>query len=218
MDGLFSRRVGRLVWLWEREGGPGRAEKWTARRPRVTAGAHGLALVAILGVVGRVGAGTAAAVVVGYSAVAYLGARERTAAVPRFLTASDVPGAARGKPRVRPMSEPKHPALREVYWREEVVEVVMWLRGEGFDERIDAAVLCNFLGIDQPKAAALLDRLAAQGYLQRRVDGRYELSQDGEEEGRRLTGGQRAVPAPTQGPCGPDCWCSTSPTEASRCD
>lgn len=218
---MLSRRVRRLVWLWEREGGPGRAEKWTARRPRVTAGAHGLALAAILvavGVAGRVGAGTAAAVVVGYSAVAYLGAKERHAAVRRFLTASDVPAAARGRPRVRPMREPKHPALREVYWREEVVEVVLWLRGEGFDERIDAAVLSNFLGIDQPKAAALLDQLVAQGYLQRLADGRYELSQDGEEEGRRLTGGQRAVPAPSPGPCGPERWCSTSPTEASQCD
>lgn len=116
------------------------------------------------------------------------------------------------------MSEPKHPALREVYWREEILEVVLWLRGEGFDERIDAAVLCDFLGIDHHKAAALLDRLATHGYLQRLADGRYELSEDGEEEGRRLTGGERAVPAATPGPCGPECWCSASPTEAARCD
>lgn len=221
MDGLFSRRVERLVWLWELEGGPGRLEKWTAQRPQATAGAHGLAMATILvavGAAGRVGVGTAAMVVVGYSTVVYLHAKERNTAIRRFLTASDVPAAARGRPRVRPMSEPKHPALREVYWREEVVEVVLWLRGEGFDERIDAAVLYNFLGIDQLTAAALLDRLAAQGYLQRLTDGRYGLSPDGEEEGRRLTGGQRAVPAPTAGPCGPECWCSTSPTEASRCD
>ncbi|HVM13402.1 MAG TPA: hypothetical protein VM287_03630 [Egibacteraceae bacterium] len=116
------------------------------------------------------------------------------------------------------MSEPKHPALREVYWREEVLEVVLWLRGEGFVERIDAAALCNFLDIDHHKAAALLDRLATHGYLRRLAEGRYELSEDGEEEGRRLTGGERAVPAPTPGPCGPECWCSASPTEAARCD
>lgn len=221
MDGLFSRRVERLVWLWELEGGPGRLEKWTAHRPQATAGAHGLAMAAILvavGAAGRVGPGAVAALVVGYSTVVYLNAKERNAAIRHFLTASDVPAAARGRPRVTPMSEPKHPALREVYWREEVVEVVLWLRGEGFDERIDAPVLANFLGIDQHRAAALLGRLAAQGYLQRLADGRYELSQDGEDEGRRLTGGQRAVSAPTPGPCGPECWCSTSPTEASRCD
>lgn len=221
MDGLFSRRVRRLVWLWELEGGPGRLEKWSARRPRATAGAHGLAMAAILSAVdaaGRVGPGTAVAVVVGYSAVVYLNAKERNAAIQHFLTASDVPAAVRARSRVRPMSEPKHPALRQVYWREEVIEVVLWLRGEGFDERIDAPLLCNFLGIDQRKAAALLDRLAGQGYLKRLANGLYKLSEDGEEEGRRLTSGPRAVAAPTPGPCGPECWCSTSPTEASRCD
>lgn len=117
-----------------------------------------------------------------------------------------------------PAREPKHPALREVYWREEVVETVLWLRGERFDDRIDAATLTDFLGIDHPTAARLLDRLAAQNYLQRTADLRYELADEGEEEGRRLTGWSRAVPAPTAGPCGPACWCSTSPVEAARCD
>lgn len=117
-----------------------------------------------------------------------------------------------------PASEPKHPALRGVYWREEVVEIVLWLRGEQFDDRIDADTLSDFLGIDRPSAAALLDRLAAQSYLQRVADGRFELAEDGEEEGRRITGWSRAVPAPTAGPCGPDCWCPTSPVEAARCD
>lgn len=125
------------------------------------------------------------------------------------------PSSAR---RAGPVREPKHPALRGVYWREEVVEIVLWLRGERFDDRLDAATLCNFLDIDRPTAAELLDRLAAQGYLQRTADVRYELTDEGEEEGRRLTGCARAVPAPTTGPCGPACWCSTSPVEAARCD
>jgi hypothetical protein len=114
--------------------------------------------------------------------------------------------------------EPKHPTLRAVYWREEIVGLVLWLRGEGWDESLDPDVLGRFLGVDPDKAAEHLDRLAAQGYLQRRPDGRYELGESGEEEGQRLIEGNRAVPPPTSGTCGPDCWCFTSPMEAIQCN
>lgn len=113
--------------------------------------------------------------------------------------------------------EPKDPALRSVYWREEIVEVVLWLRGGGFDDRLDARVLHDFLGVGIEHAAELLDRLAAQGYLRPAAGGRYSLTAMGEEEGQRLVGGPRSVPLGRQGGCGPECWCSTSPVEAARC-
>ena len=113
--------------------------------------------------------------------------------------------------------EPKHPTLRAVYWREEILGVVLWLRGEGWDDGLDTDVLQRFLGLGFEKSVEHLDQLADQGYLERRPDGRLRLSQVGEEEGRRIVEGDRAVPPPTSGPCGPECWCSTSPMEASRC-
>lgn len=116
-----------------------------------------------------------------------------------------------------PAQEPKHPTLRAVYWREEILGVVLWLRGEGLDDRLDADVLRRFLGVDAAKAAEHLELLVDQGYLRRLPDERYALSQDGEEEGERITQLDRAVPPPTSGACGSDCWCSTSPMEASRC-
>lgn len=115
------------------------------------------------------------------------------------------------------VGEPKDPALRSLYWREEVLEVVLWLRGGGYDDRLDAAVLRDFLGIEPVQASAHLQRLTAQGYLCALPDGRYALTAFGEEEGRRLVGGLRAVPLASQGTCGPACWCSTSPVESWRC-
>lgn len=114
-------------------------------------------------------------------------------------------------------TEPRHPTLRSLYWREEIIEIVLWLRGEGFDERLDAGVLANFLDIDVEVGAGHLDRLVTQGYLERGADGRCILSPAGEQEGRRLTGGLRSVPAPVLGSCGPECWCTTSPIEAAWC-
>lgn len=113
--------------------------------------------------------------------------------------------------------EPKHPVLRDVYWREEILELALWRRGEGFDETLDAAVVAAWLGLDRGQADAHLDRLVTQGYLRRAPDGRCGLARRGEEEGRRLLQGVRAVPLPTFGGCGPACWCHTSPIEADRC-
>lgn len=127
-------------------------------------------------------------------------------------------GYGKGGASTRP-AEPKHPALRSVYWREEIIELVLWLRGEGFDERLDSDMLCRFLELDGDRsaAAAHLDRLTAHGYLQRLADGRYGLTAAGEDEGDRVIATARTVPKPARGGCGPDCWCGTSPIEASRC-
>lgn len=113
--------------------------------------------------------------------------------------------------------QPKHPVLRDVYWREEILELALWRRGEGFDETLDAAVAAAWLGLDRAQAGAHLDRLVTQGYLRRAGDGRYALARRGEEEGRRLVQGLRAVPLPAPGVCGLECWCHTSPIEANRC-
>lgn len=114
-------------------------------------------------------------------------------------------------------AEPKHPTLNRVFWREEILEVLLWLRGEGFDDGLDSDLLHRFLGIPEDAAAEHLHRLALHGYLAVREDGRHRLTREGEEEAARLLRGPRAMPARGSGPCGPRCWCATSPFEASRC-
>lgn len=113
--------------------------------------------------------------------------------------------------------EPKHPVLRDVYWREEILELALWRRGEGFDDVLDADVVATWLGLDRVRAGAYLDRLVTQGYLRRAADGRCALARRGEEEGRRLLHDARVVSLPTFGACGLACWCHLSPIEADRC-
>ncbi len=113
--------------------------------------------------------------------------------------------------------QPQDPVLRRVYWREEIVEVALWLRGEGMDERLDDGVLSRFLGLPAQDAEAHLHRLAAEGYLTRLPDGRYRLDRLGEEEGRQLVDGFRAVPPPRLGPGGTTCWCRRSAAGGAAC-
>lgn len=112
--------------------------------------------------------------------------------------------------------EPNSAALQALFWREEILEVVLWLRGEGFDERIDASLLQRFLGLYVDRAARHLERMVADGLLHPLPNHRYRLTDRGETQAQRLIGSARTTRSHS-GPCGPVCWCDLSPIEAAAC-
>ncbi|CAN5279846.1 hypothetical protein BH18ACT4_BH18ACT4_16000 [soil metagenome] len=65
------------------------------------------------------------------------------------------------------MAEPKSDALRGLYWRSEILQVMYWLRGEGFGDLIDPPLLERFLGVDAAVAVPYLRRLVDEGLLLR---------------------------------------------------
>lgn len=71
-------------------------------------------------------------------------------------------------------------------WRDEILELVLWLRGEGFDERLDPRMLRRFLGLDATTARRRLERLDAAGDIHQLSDGRYALTPHGEAAAMRL--------------------------------
>lgn len=112
---------------------------------------------------------------------------------------------------------PKSPALREMYWRSEILQVMYWLRGEGLGEVADAVLLERFLGVDASVGLGYLDRLCGEGYLERR-DGGFVLSAAGLEEGKtEFALGFADLTRPAHGECSADCWCHNSVEEAVAC-
>ncbi len=112
---------------------------------------------------------------------------------------------------------PKSEALRALYWRSEILQVMYWLRGEGLGDVVDAGVLERFLGVDATVGLRYLDRLVEEGYLERREAG-FCLSQRGLDEGRTEFALSFAdLTRPAHGECSPDCWCHVSPEEAEAC-
>jgi hypothetical protein len=112
---------------------------------------------------------------------------------------------------------PKSEALRALYWRSEILQVMYWLRGEGLGEVVDASLLERFLGVDASIGLGYLDRLAEDGYLDRAGSG-YVLSPVGLEEGRtEFALGFADLTRPAHGECSADCWCHTSAEEAAAC-
>jgi hypothetical protein len=112
---------------------------------------------------------------------------------------------------------PKSEALRALYWRSEILQVMFWLRGEGLGDVIDAPLLQRFLGVEAHLGVGYLDRLVADGYLVRAAGG-YALSETGLAEGRtEFALSFSDLTRPAHGECSADCWCHNSVEEALAC-
>ena len=122
---------------------------------------------------------------------------------------------------VTAMSDELHPpksgALRALYWRSEILQVMYWLRGEGFGDFVDAPLLERFLGVNAEIGLTYLDRLVDEGYVQR--DGEwFVLSESGLEQGAvEFATSFSDLTRPAHGECSDDCWCHASVEEAEAC-
>ena len=117
---------------------------------------------------------------------------------------------------------PKSQALREMFWRSEILQVIYWLRGEQFGvgaarDQADAKMLERFLGVDAEIGVQYLDLLVERGDLER--EGHlYRLSEEGVREGGlEFASAWSDLTRPTHGECSADCWGHNSPDEAAAC-
>lgn len=112
---------------------------------------------------------------------------------------------------------PKSPALRALFWRSEILQVMYWLRGEGLGDEVSPALIERFLGVDADIAVTYLDRLVDDGHLTREA-GAYALSASGAAEGaEEFEAAFSDLTRPAHGECSADCWCHTSLDEAEAC-
>lgn len=116
------------------------------------------------------------------------------------------------------LHQPKSEALRALFWREEILQVMFWIQGEGLGERVDPATLERFLGVEASHLAGYLEEMVADGLLEPEGESRYRLSERGRAEGGRIFADEFAhLTRPAHGECGPDCWCHVSVEEAEAC-
>ena len=115
------------------------------------------------------------------------------------------------------LAAPKSSALQMLYWRSEILQVMYWLRGEGFGDIVDAPMIERFLGVDASNGLGYLERLVEEGYLT--ADGNFfGLSEFGLKQGARgFDDSFNALTKPAHGECSDDCWCHASVDEADAC-
>lgn len=99
--------------------------------------------------------------------------------------------------------------LDELYWRDEILQVMYWYRGEGFGDIIAARDLMTFLPADESFLTSQLERLVAEGYLAHAGGTpmpRYTFTPYGAREGaRRFADEFSGLTGQAHGECGPDC-------------
>lgn len=120
------------------------------------------------------------------------------------------------------MSAPKSEFLRALYWHEEILQFMFWLKGEGLGERASWRTLERLFGPESAVGAPYLDRLVDEGFLVREKGSStttwFKLSDKGVEEGRRVSSERLDdLTRPVEGACGPECWCHLSSSEAEAC-
>ena len=112
--------------------------------------------------------------------------------------------------------EPKSEALRALYWRDEILEMMFWIKGEGLGDRIDPSILERFLGVDAAVGVQYLNRLVDEGLLSRTAEGLFELTEEGDRTGARLFVDSFAeLTRPAHYECAPGCSC-TDPAHAGE--
>ena len=92
---------------------------------------------------------------------------------------------------------------------DEILQILYWLRGEGLAAHASPADIARLSGLDEPRLAVLLERLAAQGLVTAIAHGRYALTDTGAREGgRRFADEFAELTRAGHGDCNdPDCEC-----------
>lgn len=108
--------------------------------------------------------------------------------------------------------------LASIYWRDEILEIMYWLRGEGLGDRVTPADLAKFLNAETDLIGQHLERLVGEGYVAR-LDGEppaYQLTDLGVKEGgRRFADEFAGLTGQAHGECNnPSCACQTLGPEA----
>lgn len=72
-----------------------------------------------------------------------------------------------------------------LFWRDEILQVMYWMLGEGFGNQVTMADLHKFLAAPDETLEAALRQLSATGLTRMTAPGSYQLTEMGVTEGRR---------------------------------
>jgi hypothetical protein len=95
-----------------------------------------------------------------------------------------------------------------IFWRDEILQVMVWMRGEGMGETQTTPALARFLSIPEEDLLDHVSQMVNAGYLESRANG-FALTDFGRSEGgRRFSEEFEPLLSQGHGECNdPDCDC-----------
>ncbi len=113
------------------------------------------------------------------------------------------------------MDQEQNP-LKDLFWRDEILQIMYWFQGEGFGQEVTATDLRRFLAADAPPIEPYLEAMAAEGWLARSAPDVFYLTPMGRAEGaRRFADAFESLTRPAHGECSDDCDCHRTGDPAS---
>lgn len=75
--------------------------------------------------------------------------------------------------------------VEEIFWRDEILQIMYWMLGEGLGDTPTPAEVGRLLATDTPIVASHLERMVTIGDVDPMPAGRFKLTVQGVREGRR---------------------------------
>lgn len=110
-------------------------------------------------------------------------------------------------------------SLGGIYWRDEILQVMYWMTGEGLGQEFAASDLLKFLHAEETELIENLDEMVAGGLLERIGADKYALTLYGRQEGgRRFADEFESMLKPGHFECDdPDCDCNDPESNGEAC-
>jgi len=108
--------------------------------------------------------------------------------------------------------------LDDLYWQDEILQVMYWLLGEGFADKVSVSDLRRFLEADPELLTQNLEYLVGDRLLSK-IGQSYALTEVGTEDAkRRFVDEFRPFLGRTgHGECSDDCWCMDPDHAGEEC-
>ena len=95
--------------------------------------------------------------------------------------------------------------LRALFWKDEILQVLYWMKGEGFGKEASLQQVVPLLASNKANLEYHLNKLVKDGFLTKKKD-LFELTEMGNKEaGRRFSDAFSGLQKAGHGECGPDC-------------
>ncbi|WP_306052126.1 hypothetical protein [Natronococcus wangiae] len=107
----------------------------------------------------------------------------------------------------------------ELFWRDEVLEAMYWMIGEGIEEAVATGDLRGFLDAPADVVERTFADLEARERIRETPRG-YVFTESGEREAKRRFADEFAEMqgfTASHTDCGPDCWCHDPDHAAEEC-
>lgn len=105
-----------------------------------------------------------------------------------------------------------------LFWRDEVLQVMYWMSGEGLGDVVAPGDLVSFLRAPARLISAVMERVTEERFLEPAGPGAYRLTELGKDAGKRSFALEfDGMLSQGHGDCDPDCWCHKSAARAAQC-